>query len=101
VWLQWYFKIALYTDTRRSETARLRGTYFPLCSETERYYIISYEGKNKAAKRSVAIHQLLVNDGFLQCIGKSSKELLFPLACRNPNSRTDLFGSMVDLKLMK
>jgi len=99
VWLQWYFKRALYTGARRSETARLRGTYFQLCSETERYYIISYEGKSKATKRSVAIHQLLVNDGLLQYIGKNSKELLFTLALRNLSRVTDLFVSMIDLKV--
>jgi len=99
VWFLWFLKIALHTGARRSEIARLRGADFKLCPETGRYYFISHEGKTKAAKRSVPIHQSLVDDGLLQYIGKNPKELLFPLAHRNPNRVTDLFGSIVNFKV--
>jgi integrase len=98
VWFQWFLKIAVYSGARRAEIAGLRGADFKFCSDTKRYYFIIHEGKTKAAKRSVPVHQRLLDDGLMHFIGNDPRALLFPLAHRNPNRVTDLFGSLLDSK---
>ena len=52
-WFQWYLLLAVYSGARRSELAGLRMKDIKLCPDTGRYYFVIYEGKTKAARRSV------------------------------------------------
>lgn len=97
-WFRWFFLMAVYSGARRSEIAGLTRDDIKLCPDTKRYYFVVKEGKTKAARRTVPIHQSLIDAGLLAWIG-GSKERLFDTAYRNLNRVTDLFGSMLERKV--
>lgn len=97
-WFRWFLLLAAYSGARRSEIASLRKTDINLCPDTNRYYFVIKEGKTKAARRLVPIHNRLIELGFLQWVEESDGRL-FDTAYRNLNRVTDLFGSILDRKV--
>lgn len=97
-WFRWFLLVAAYSGARRSEIAGLTREDFKLCPDTHRYYFAIREGKTKAARRSVPIHQHLISLGLLEWI-ETSEYRPFDTAYRNLNRATDLFGSLLENKV--
>lgn len=96
-WFRWFLLLSVYSGARRSEIAGLTRSDIKYCTDTKRYYFVVREGKTKAARRAVPIHNRLINAGFLQWI-EVREEQLFDTAYRNLNRVTDLFGSLLKRK---
>lgn len=87
--------MAAYSGARRSEIAALTKDDIKLCPDTKRYYFVVKEGKTKAARRTVPIHNHLIELGLLEWID-SSNYRFFNTAYENLNRVTDLFGSILE-----
>jgi len=97
-WFQWMVLLAAYSGARRSELSRLRSEDIKLCPDTGRHYFVIRTGKTKAARRLVPMHRVLVDMGFTRW-AKERGGILFSVANTNPNRVTDMFSSMVDVKV--
>jgi site-specific recombinase XerD len=97
VWFRWFLLMALYSGARRSELARLTKDDIRRCPDTGRYYFVVKEGKTKAARRAVPIHDRLLQLGFMDWV-EAQDDKLFKVAFQNPNRVTDLFGSTLGVK---
>lgn len=97
-WFKWFFMMAIYTGARRGEIAGLTKDDFKFCSDTQRFYFVIKEGKTKAARRSVPIHDELIRLGLLKWVDSGS-HTLFETANRDPNRVTGLFNSIINTKL--
>lgn len=97
-WFRWFLLMAAYSGARRSEIAALTKDDIKLCPDTKRYYFVVKEGKTKAARRTVPIHNHLIKSGLFEWID-SSNYRIFNTAYENLNRVTDLFGSILDRKV--
>jgi integrase len=97
-WFRWFLLMAAYSGARRSEIAALTKDDIKLCPDTKRYYFVVKEGKTKAARRTVPIHNHLIENGLFEWI-ESCNYRIFNTAYENLNRVTDLFGSILVRKL--
>ncbi len=97
-WFRWFLLLAVYSGARRSELSRLRSGDFKVCHDTGRHYFVIHYGKTDAARRQVPVHRRLVEEGFLEWVRERDGDL-FPVAHTNPNRVTDMFSSLLDVKV--
>ena len=97
-WFRWMLLLAAYSGARRSELARLRSEDFRTCPDTGRNYFVVHFGKTKAARRVVPVHHELVEKGFLKWVERRDG-VIFSVAYTNPNRVTDMFSSLVDVRV--
>ncbi len=97
-WFKWMLLLAMYSGARRSELARLRSDDFKLCPDTGRHYFVIHRGKTSAARRLIPVHKQIEEMGFIEWARKMDG-VLFPVAYTNPNRVTDMFSSLVDVKV--
>ena len=97
-WFRWMLLLAAYSGARRSELARLRSEDFRVCPDTGRHYFVIHYGKTKAARRVVSVHFRLMEIGFIDWVEEMGG-ILFPVAHTNPNRVTDMFSSLLDIKV--
>lgn len=93
-WFQWFILLSVYSGARRSEIAELHVRDFMLDDDSGRYYFLIRQGKTRAAKRRVPVHNELIEAGLMDWVN-SIDGLLFDKAKKNPNRATELFNSLL------
>ncbi len=97
-WFRRLLLLAVYSGARRSELSRLRSDDFKVCPDTGRNYFVIRYGKTSAARRLVPVHHKLIESGFIEWV-RNRDGVLFPVAHTNPNRVTDMFSSLLDVKV--
>jgi len=97
-WFRWMLLLAAYSGARRSELSQLRSGDFKICSDTRRHFFVIRRGKTSAARRLVPVHRQLLKNKFIQWV-KEKEGVLFPVAHTNPNRVTDMFTSLLDIRV--
>lgn len=93
-WFQWFILLSVYSGARRSEVAGLSVDDFKVDADSGRYYFVVLEGKTKAARRRVPVHNELLEAGLITWLD-SIDGLLFSKARDNPNRATELFHTLL------
>lgn len=93
-WFQWFILLSVYSGARRSEVAGLSVDDFKIDADSGRHYFVVLEGKTKAARRRIPVHNELLEAGLITWLD-SVDGLLFPRARDNPNRATELFHTLL------
>jgi len=93
-WFQWFVLLSVYSGARRSEIAKLHARDFMLDDDSGRHYFFIRQGKTRAARRRVPVHNELIEAGLMDWVN-SIDGLLFDKAKKNPNRATELFNSLL------
>jgi len=67
-WFQWFVLVSIYSGARRSEIAQLNANDFMLDDESGCHYFLFRQGKTKAARRRVPVHNELIEAGLLDWV---------------------------------